>query len=232
MPEPDPKSPRTEVVHLVCDAIGENDAFLWQQDQDAYDEAIALVNNAIDAMISASSSPTPRADYTETVWAFLSHHALLPLANAMVVDLFTGNLPGCFMLLRLLVETLAKCWVADSSHPGLPFFGERLQAPEDEGKSTSRILCEAGRSLAVGDALIALWGDLSRNWLHVPGYASKVVDTISATGRVPAWVLAIPMNYSSTDLEAIREFGPHVRSFRRILASARLAGGSGEPFGG
>lgn len=232
MTEPGANSPRTGLVQLVCSAIEENEAFLWQNAHDVYDEAITLANDAIDAMICAVSAPTAPADYTETAWAFFSYHALLPLANAMVVDLFAGNLPGCFMLLRLLLETLAKCWIADSSHPGLPFFAERIQALEDEGESTSRILRKAGRSLALGDALIALWGDLSRNWLHVPGYSRKVVDTISTTGSVPAWALTIPMPYGSTDLEAVRQFGASVRRFRVILTSALSAGERTDPCGG
>jgi hypothetical protein len=224
MPEPGATAPRADFVQLISSGIEENEAFLWQNARDVYDEVVTLVNDAVDAMISAVRAPTAQADYTETARAFFTYHALLPLANAMVVDLFAGNLPGCFMLLRLLLETLAKCWIADRDYCALPFFAQRLTALEDEGASTSRILREAGRFLDVGDALVALWGDLSRDWVHVPGYSAKVVDTVSATGSIPVWALTIPMPYASTDLEAIRQFGASIRHFRNILASALAAG--------
>ena len=65
--------------------------------------------------------------YLERSMAFFFYHVLRPFSCAIHTDVLTGNLPACFMELRLMLESLAKFYLADSKYPEQTFFQERLE---------------------------------------------------------------------------------------------------------
>lgn len=182
MSEATVSDPRADLRHSITRAIEHNEAFLHKNAPDVYDQLVSLVNDAIDAMISASGVPTREADYVERATAFSVYHALLPLRDALLLDLLVGNLPGSFLLLRLLLETLVKCWTPDRDYPQLPFFADRLQALDGDKATTTQMIRTMGEVLQDGGAGIMLWRDLSRQWAHMPGYSRRIVTAVTTTG--------------------------------------------------
>ena len=58
------------------------------------------------------------------------NHVLMPVGGAIYVNALTGNLPACFMELRLALESLVKCYLADLKYSDRPFFQEKLNLLE------------------------------------------------------------------------------------------------------
>ena len=63
---------------------------------------------------------------TQTPFTFFSNHILMPLSYAVWMDLLCGNLPACFMELRLILESLAGFSLIDLFSQESEFF-EKMQ---------------------------------------------------------------------------------------------------------
>jgi hypothetical protein len=201
--------------------IRENEKFLDNNVEEAYSEVVGLVNDAIKCLGLAVKDVESQEDrvslYLERSMAFFFYHVLSPFSCAIFTDVLTGNVPACFMELRLMLESLAKCYFADSKYSERTFFQERLELLEEEW-STSRLLRELGRELGLGNRFVALWGKLSRGWVHTKGIMDKFVGQIEKS-NVPRWALVIPVNYTENDLDALEELRKRISQFRELLAA-------------
>ncbi|KXA92766.1 hypothetical protein AKJ64_02315 [candidate division MSBL1 archaeon SCGC-AAA259E17] len=108
--------------------------------------------------------------------SFFLYHSFMPLSNAIYADLLIGNIPGCFSELRLIVETLGKCYYADLEYSDSYTYREKLERLEGEinkedGPSIAKILRNVGKKASFRDKMIALWSGLSEDWLHTEGVA-------------------------------------------------------------
>jgi len=197
-----------------------NEDFLRNNAKETYDEVIELINDAIDYVGLAVGEADSAEQYVRDAMPFFLHHILMPFSYALYLDLMAGNLPACFMQLRLMLESLGKCCLADLKYPDEGFFETKFQLLEGEKLSTSKVLRELGRELGSGNDFVALWGKLSHDWIHAKGIIDRVTDQIIEKSDVPPWALVIPMNYAESDLDNIDELRERVSQFRRLVTAA------------
>lgn len=210
-------SARDEYLRHILEVMRENDEFLRNNAREVLDEAVELVNDAIDLVGLAVKKEHAREDYVSSAIVFFLYHVLMPFSYAIHADALTGNLPACFMELRLMVESLAKCYLADSMYSDSTFFQERLELLEVEHPSTSQVMKQLQAQLALDDDFIRLWGKLSGHWIHTKGVMNRIVDQLMDKSEVPAWALVIPMTYADSDLHALDELRKRVSQFRHLL---------------
>ena len=197
-----------------------NEDFLRSNAKETYDEVIELINDAIDYVDLAIRKRDSVEDYVRESLSFFLHHILMPFSYAIYLDLMAGNIPACFMQLRFMLESLAKCSLADLRYPDENFFQSKLEMLQEEDLSTSKILRELGTELGLGSSFVALWGKLSDDWIHTRGIIDRITNQIIERSDVPAWALVIPMNYADSDLDTIDELRKRISQFRHLATAA------------
>lgn len=210
-----------QLLEYYSKVIEENMEFLRRNAEESFGEVIDLINDAIDYMISETKEKRGVEEYVRNPLSFFLYHVLMPQSYAILTDLLVGNLPACFMELRLMLETMAKCYFA-GLHPNKTLFFEvKLELLEEwMGKreiSTARLLKDFGNKIGLKDEPIKLWGKLSKDWVHTRGIVKRVVNEIVEKSEPPSWALTIPMNYTIADLDDIRELGKRTSQFRKLL---------------
>jgi len=211
------KKPEPEFLVQIFEAIKDNDEFLRKDAKNTYDEVVGLINDAIDFASYHAKREDSEEDYVKSSMVFFIYHTLMPFSYAIYIDLLVGNLPVCFMQLRLMLESLVKCYLSDLRYPNQNFFQKKLELLEEESKKEYQLMEEIERQLNLENRFIALWGKLSQDWIHTKGVVDKVVSAIIERSDVPAWALVIPMNYTQTDLNAINELSKRISQFRCLL---------------
>lgn len=207
-----------EHLNCIIEVMRQNEAFLRQNAEETYYEVVELINDAIDNVVLAVKK-NPE-DYAKYSMIFFLHHILMPFSYAIHVDMLTGNIPACFMELRLMLESLAKCYLADLKYSDQIFFQEKLKLLEEENKrkkSTSKLMDELGAGLGLD--FRTLWHKLSQDWIHTKGIMDRVVTQVVEKSDVPPWALVIPMNYAESDLDTINELRNRISKFRSLLTA-------------
>jgi len=96
-------------------------------------------------------------DYEKVEDESLNFHVIVvlePMAYGIYIDLLIDNLPALFMELRLLLETLAYCYMAK-------LFPEHTLDEVFERASASKVLKEFGEVTGLSEEPLKLWGKLS-----------------------------------------------------------------------
>jgi hypothetical protein len=199
-------------IDYIFKVMRENEEFL-RNNGEVYNEAIELINDAIDYIGLA----VEKTDYAKYSMDSFLLHVLMPFSYAIYTDALTGNVPVCFMELRLMLESLVKCYLSDLKYPDQTFFQEKLELLERENQSISRHMKELGRQLGLD--FISLWGKLSQNWIHARGIMDKIVGQVILKSDVPPWALAIPMNYTKNDSDVLTELYNCIFQFRSLLTA-------------
>jgi hypothetical protein len=211
----DQQKPRHTFVDEISKMMHENADFFECKAGETFAEVVGLVNDAIDLMGFFVESKEMKECYVKFAVAHYIHHVLCPLSYAMVIDLLTTNLVACFMELRLIVESLVKCYCADLKYPNQTFFQEKIRLLKEEMReqriSTSKLIKKC-RKDAIG-----LWGRLSEGWLHTKGIIDRIVEEISHKSELPAWPLVMPITYTDTELDVLEELRRNVLEFRGLL---------------
>lgn len=202
--------------HIV-ETIRVNENFLLDHAKDTIEEVVELINDAIDIVGHAVDRPENKKDYLERSMAFFIYHVLMPSSYAIYLDLIAANLPVCFIELRLLLESLVKCYLADLRHSDQSFFQERLKSLEQSERNISKLMRELGKDIGVGDEFVDLWSELSEDWVHTRGVASKVVTHVIERADIPPWALVVPMNFVQSDLDTLNELSKQISRFRSLL---------------
>ena len=212
----DSRSRASQFLSFIVEVLEKNHEFLLKNTKTVYNEVVELINDSIDHIGFFAKNKTWKDDYVRFSMVNYIHHILMPLSYAIYTDLLAANLVACFMELRLMLESLVKCYYADLRYPDETFFQEKINRLEAElqDKSTSKLLQEFGN-----DA-VSLWGKLSMGWFHTKGIVNKFVSEIIEKEDVPAWALAIPMTYTETDLDGIAELHKRIVQFRALLQTA------------
>lgn len=221
----DGSSPGDEYLHHVVQVMRENNAFLRGNAKEVLDEVVRLINDAIDYVSVAVKRREATEEYVKSAMVFFLQHVLMPFSYALYAEALAANLPACFMQIRLVVESLALCYLADARYPDLAFFEDKLKRLEADGYRASRCMKEVDAELGLEDEFIRLWGRLSGDWIHTRGVVGKVVDSILVTSEVPAWALVIPMSYAQSDLETLEELRKRVSQLRGLLSATTSAYG-------
>lgn len=217
----DANSPVIELLDYYHKTMIKNEEFLRKNAEETYREVIDLINDAIDYMILETEKKRGIENYIRDPMFFFMCHILIPQSYAILTGILVGNLPSCFMEIRLMLETMAKCYFA-SLHPDETlFFETKLELLEkklsEQEISTSKLLKNFGNEIGLKGEPIALWGKLSNDWVHTQGIVKKVVNEIIKKSDVPSWALIVPMNYTDADLETINELGKRISQFRKLL---------------
>jgi len=202
-------------LNYIIEVMRQNEAFLRQNAEETYYEVVELINDAIDNVVLAVKK-NPE-DYAKYSMIFFLHHILMPFSYAIHLDMLTGNIPACFMELRLMLESLVKCYLADFQYQDQSFFQDKLKLLEEERKSTSELMMELGKKL--GSNFVALWGKLSQDWVHTKGIMDRVVAQVIEKSDVPSWGLVLPMYYAESDLDTIDELRNRISKFRSLLTA-------------
>lgn len=197
-----------ERFNHIVKVMKENEEFLRRNAEETYGEVIGLTKDAINFVGFAVKR---KDDYIKRSTIFFLYNILMPLSYAIYTDLLIGNLPACFMELRLMLESLVKCYLADLKYPKQSFFQEKLELLEKENVSTSKLMKELGEKLGLKNDFIALWGKLSKDWIHPEGVIDKIIS------QTPSWALVIPINYAEDDLDTINELCKRVSQFKKLL---------------
>lgn len=138
------------------------------------------------------------------------HFVLLPLSCAVNFDFLGGNLPACFMQLRLLIEQLAKCFFADLNYQDLNLAGDKIEHLETEkGRHITRIVTELNPDNK------ALYSVLSNDWVHL----KHLKPIVRAFERKDVPML-VPVPCSKNELPEIEELGRALHIYRSVLADA------------
>lgn len=214
--QPEQKSPN--YLDYMIDVLRKNDEFLRDNAKECYEEVVDLTQDAIDHMSWLGSGPDAAVNYVSKAMYYFIMHNLMPFSTAIYTEVLTGNVPACYPHLRLLLESLAHCYIADSRHPDSIFFHERMELVESDGSSTANRLKHMGVQLGVENRFVALWGRLSRDWLHAAGYADKFVKNFMDNPTVSAWSIVVPSAYTQDDAGAISELQNHIAEFRFLLS--------------
>jgi len=202
-------------LYYIIEVMRQNETFLRQNAEETYHEVVELINDAIDYVVLAAKKSGE--DYVRYSMISFLNHILMPFSYAIHVDTLAGNIPACFMELRLMLESLVKCYLADLEYPDRTFFQERLKLLEDENLSTSELMKDLGRKLELGNAFVALWSKLSQNWIHTKGIMDGVVAQVIEKSDVPPWGLVLPMRYSERELDTLDELRNNISKFISLL---------------
>jgi hypothetical protein len=89
----------------------ENDDSLKKFAKETYNEVSELMNDSSDYMSFFAKKGIE--NMTKSTMSFYTLHMLMPLSYGIYVDLLAGNILVCFMELRLMLESLVKCYLSD-----------------------------------------------------------------------------------------------------------------------
>lgn len=123
-----------EYLGFVTQVMEENHNFLFQNAKETHDKVVELANDAIDYMIDFVKKPDAKAEMIRSCISAYVFHILQPQSSALYIDLLTGNVPGCFHKLRLLLESLVKSYEADKEFEIDISFNEKYQLLEKKMK--------------------------------------------------------------------------------------------------
>lgn len=199
------------------EVIQVNEEFLLEKAKETFDEVIELILDAIDYLRFTIKREKSKEEYVNHAMAFFLHHILMPFSYAIHSNLLLGNLPACFMEIRVMLETLTKCYLADLKYPNVTFFQDKIQLLEKENKSISKQMKELEKRLGFKGDIVSLWGKLSNEWTHTEGIVDKIVNQIVNTKSVPPWGLVIPINYTENELMVIDSLRKRIAQFRKLL---------------
>lgn len=210
-------SPERSLLDEIIKGLRENDSFLREKAAETRDEIVNCVNDAISNRYFAAA--TPEED-VKSCMIFSVRHVLMPSGYGIYLDLLAGNLPSCFVKVRLMLESLVKCYVADCRYPDVTIFEERIElldkALRQERCSISKLMRQLGEKLGIGSEFDKLWRVLSDDWVHTKGIANNIASHMASAPGLPSWALVIPMPYSNADLEVIHKLGEVISQFRRL----------------
>lgn len=207
----------------ILNVMRENEKFLLENAEVAYDEIIWLINEAIDYVGFSVNGKKSKENYVRYSMVFFVHNILMPSSYAIQMNLLTGNLPVCFMGLRLMLESLVKCYLADLRYPDQNLFQKKLELLENETKCKDGMkiskrehdfMEEFDKELGLNKSSIKLWGKLSQDWVHTKGIVKRIINEKS---DAPSWAFMIPVKYINNDLSVIDELGNRISQFRSLL---------------
>jgi hypothetical protein len=203
-----------------------NEVFLKNKAKNTFDEVVKLINDAIDYLAYTAKKWVELKErsvdeFVKRPIYFYITHILLPLSYAIYADLLIANLPACFMELRLMLDSLAKCYMAEKYTDEKTFFEVRITILEDFLKkqkiSTSKVMRDFGRDVGLKSKPQKLWCKISESWAHTRGFVKSIVDYLIIKEEMPPYAIMIPSSYSENDLACLEQLGNHVSEFREIL---------------
>jgi len=131
-----------------------------------------------------------------------------------MTNVLLGNLPVCFMELRLMLESLVKCHYADLLYPDEKFFYTKLNLLDEDlnrtNISVSRLLEDFGQNA------VSLPGKLSGRWIHSSGLMDRIVDSVINRQMTPGYAMVVPIPYDEAEIKDLSELRDYLSAFRAI----------------
>lgn len=191
--------------------------------REAFTETIELINDIIDLWKPYTSKDLPTLA-RKSGFIFNLFHFVWPLSNGVLMDLLMGNIPACFMQLRVIIENSVVSFLIDYNFRlGEEFYiysyEDFVNKINEERKRFSNIVKNDFKEV-FGEELsrktIALWGCLSEEWLHFKGYFRRVCEIIDS-GQRPRSYMLVPTVLSEDDKEDLKDLALSISSAREIL---------------
>ncbi|MHA1632101.1 MAG: hypothetical protein ACTSXC_04740 [Candidatus Freyarchaeota archaeon] len=180
-------------------------------------------------------------DYTFDIWAECLRskqfggavpltllHIVQPQIYGMIYNFLLGNLPACYMSMRVVLEAVVDAVIVSTRFYDSPFPDNlrHLRRLERETRMTfadkCRLLIPASAQSVVKN-INELWSYLSEYWAHAKGIIRKLNDKIreavqkGQTVTPPMWSLALPYPYDETDIDDLREFANRLRKLNEVV---------------
>jgi hypothetical protein len=198
--------------------------------EDALKETAELANDIIDYYPHGDTRKVLEL-LVKSAFLFSIFHVLWPLSLGIFLDLLIGNLPSCFMQLRLLVETAAKALLVDHEmkfrsdvFTGVEELEKSLRREEAASPcatSTSRVLRRLSELKLVGEETaeeaVKLWNKLSVEWAHFRGAFIRTRKALEMFGDLPSFRYVLPADLGEEDAGDLKELAGCVARARRLL---------------
>jgi len=215
---------RERYLKHLFNMLRQNEAFLYKNAQELYTEIVALENDAIDHIGGWSRSKANLEEYVKTSMPYFLIHVLSPVSGAIHLNALAGNLPGCYSALRLALESLVKCCLADIRYPDQGFFRDKVclleDSPDGKRSNTTSFMKEWDKLLEREDGSASLWKELSQMWVHARGVMEGITNRIVQQTDAPAWGIVLPQAYMMGDMTALNELQRKLTQFRSLLRDA------------
>jgi len=216
--------PRKEYLKYLFEIMRQNEAFLHENAQELHTEIVDLENDAIDHIGDLSGSKVGPGDYVKAAMPSFLLHVLLPVSGAIHLNALAANLPGCYSALRLALESLVKCYLADIHSPDQSFFRDKIrlleEPPNGKRRTTTSFMEEWDELLGREDGSATLWKELSQMWLHARGVMEGITNRIIQQADAPAWGIVLPQTYTMDDMTTLDELKERLSQFRSLLRDA------------
>lgn len=166
-----------------------------------------------------------RHDYTLSSMSFEIAH---PELISLTFNLLMGNLPTCYMSMRVILEAIVDSTIASLRFQDYPYPKNLEQLRVLETRKNLRVfndkcdlLLPAEISEGTRKKIKDLYAYLSEYWVHPKGTVKKLKqisdDHVKRFGRDiigPSWILAIPYHYGTWDIDTLREFSQKLTELR------------------
>ena len=204
----------------IAKVMQENEEFLEKYAHDEFFTVVKLANHAIDYLGPFVRHPDSVQFQTQYAMAYYAVHVSMPFSYALGLNLLSGNIPGSFMTLRFLLESMAICYLADIRHKAGSTFEERIALFEVEREQKkwgfTKCIRIVGKDVGIKQDIGQLYQEFSNQWVHARGVMKTFTDSL-VRGALPAWSLVIPAPYSADDLPEIHKLAKDVLLFDDIL---------------
>ncbi len=210
-----------DFLENASNIMAENENFLYFKAQNTYDEIVGLANDYIQYIRNLFKSGATTNDFTRLALLYYLNHILQPGYGSIYVNFLLGNVPSCFMNLRLQTESLCTCYLADKDNKSMDFFQDRINTFKEKSNNynITQLVKRFDKEIGSTDAATTLWKELSE-WLHTKGVMNEMVEGLIESSNISAWNLIIPINYCESDLFSLQELGEKIHKFRELLNMA------------
>ena len=155
-------------------------------------------------------------------------HIVQPQIYGMIYNFLLGNLPACYMSMRVVLEAVVDAVIVSTRFYDLPFPDNlrHLRQLERETRlafaDKCRLLIPASAQSVVNN-INELWSYLSEHWTHAKGIVRKLDDKVreaiqkGQTATPPMWALALPYTYDKSDIDDLEEFVNNLRKLKKVV---------------
>lgn len=192
--------------------------------REAFIEVLELITDIVDSwkphVYNSLSVLVKRSAFI-----FNSFHILWPLSDGILMDLIMGNIPACFMQLRVIVENSVVSFLIDynyrlSEEFYIHSYEDFVKKLNKERKRFSHLVnsnLEEVFGKELSRKTTALWSRLSREWLHFKGYFRRVCENIDNGQRPRSYMLVVPTVLNEDNKDNLKDLAESISRTREIL---------------
>jgi hypothetical protein len=195
-------------VKAMCEEAKNNEQFAGNHPQAA--EALRLSFDLWNYTFDAETSIGPPM----TIPIMLVH-VVQPQIHSMIYSYFLGNIPACYMSMRIILEGIVDVVIAHARFCDHQFPEDlkHLRVLEQRKNLSFADKCELLLPAQVNEETIKemeeFWRYLSEYWAHAKGIVRKVVEKTMPT--------YLPYAYDEDDADKINEYVTKLRELRKVV---------------